>query len=210
MKLWLIAVPVTVVTLGIFAFTQLSGDYFTADVPIAVGTPTNESLQHSSKGKDDAVESMRQQVSLLTAQLNQLSSQMQALQSAPAADAKKGQQSDEVVSAEKARMEAIQKISAIDNTFLKEKTDPVWSRNVEYRLQNAFTKQDLTGHSVVNMECHSSLCKLVVAHDPNADVATFHTKLRDQISDVLTAGAIRPGNNGESIVYLAKDTSALL
>ncbi len=116
---------------------------------------------------------------------------------------------DEVAIAAKARADMLKQMNVIENNFQSQDVDPVWSQGAESSLQNAFANQDLSGHSLQNVECKSSLCKIDVVHQGDADVAGFRFKLRDQVSDVLPAGAIMPNGAGGSRVYLAADPSAL-
>lgn len=109
----------------------------------------------------------------------------------------------------KARQESLDQIMVIEDNFQAEMTDPDWSQTAESRLQNAFTGQGLAEHSLRNMECKTSLCRLDVVHQEGADMNEFRSSLRDQVSDILPAGAIRPGDKGGTVLYLAKDSASL-
>lgn len=152
------------------------------------------------------------QIDLLKAQLNQLkySEDDKLITSEQEPNSDKVQDAiDQQSLDEKVRNQALQQMAMIDENFNSQVMDPHWSQNAMSQLQNAFENQDLAGHDLLDMECKSSICKLNVIHANGADVSSFRQNLRDQVSDVFTAGAIHPGEDGGSVVYMATDSSSL-
>lgn len=152
------------------------------------------------------------QIDLLKAQIDQLkrSEDDKSIASEQKPESDEVQDSlDQQGLIEQASNQTLQQMSMIDENFNSQVMDPHWSQNAMSRLQNAFENQDLAGHDLLDMECKSSICKLNVTHANDADVSSFRQNLRDQVSDVFTAGAIHPGDGGGSVVYMATDSSSL-
>lgn len=107
-----------------------------------------------------------------------------------------------------AQLEIQQQMQALDNNFQAQDIDPSWSQATESRILDAFNNPELaSSHGIQNIECRGSLCKIDVVsqlEDGGAGAGGFHTKLREQISDILPVGAMQPNGSGGVTVYLAK------
>ena len=103
--------------------------------------------------------------------------------------------------------EMAKQMAIIAQTFEQQDFYSAWGQEAESRLQYAFSSQDLANHTIHSLECRTSLCKLEIT-SLNGTAGGFHEALRDQISDILPAGAMMPGENGVT-VFLARTPELL-
>ena len=103
--------------------------------------------------------------------------------------------------------EMAKQMAIINQTFEQQDFYSAWAQEAESRLQYAFSSQDLANHTIHSLECRTSLCKLEIT-SLNGTAGGFHEALRDQISDILPAGAMMPSENGVT-VFLAQTPELL-
>jgi hypothetical protein len=168
-------------------------------------------LTADSKDKaanDQALASMQEQLTELHEELIEL--QLDTDRNGSRHSVLSTESDDEPIIVSEAEQERImlEQMDAIENDFQSEEFDDDWSIMAEDRIIEVFDNPNLSSHYLQSMECRSSLCKLEVSHDQSADMTDFRFKLRDKITDILPAGAIRPGGKGVSVIYLAKDSNS--
>ena len=167
---------------------------------------------------------MSQQLQSLSSQVNMLKMQLETANRGGANNASNAQQDldmeksqpvvatmyDEAQRAAAAETAMTKQMAVIEERFQAQEIDPSWSQAIETRLQEAFLADSLNGHTIQSVECRSSLCKLdIVPQQEGGDPGGFHIALRDQVSDLLPAGAMHPNGNGGVTLFLSKDGNDL-
>ncbi len=185
---------------------------------VEVKTDTPQSVDVNSEN----ISKLGYQVQQLGLQLSMLSEKMEVLSSQASANntsvmVSAGNDSNQSLNLNntdrqyQAELEMQQQMQALENNFQAQDIDPSFSQTAESRILEAFNNPELSGtHGVQNIECRGSLCKLdVVSQSEEGSAGGFHEKLRDQISDILPAGAMQPNGSGGVTVYLAKSPEEL-
>lgn len=228
----------SMVSIALIALLIVIVTYFVASKPPGVdlnlseNTKTRDTEKSIMKAADqlyevlaeenaNAMSDIQKQILILTTQLDHLQSKLQGIQKSQSSTEQKSvngntlsNEGTDLNTAEQeaeARRETYEQITAINDNFQAEMTDPGWSTTAESRLQDAFDNQLLAEHHLQDMECRTSMCRLDILHQDGSNMTNFRHNLRDQVSDILPAGAIHPGDDGNStVVYLAKDSDSLV
>ena len=105
--------------------------------------------------------------------------------------------------------EEYQFFSQVENNFYSEPIDYSWSSSMTDRIESALNSEAASDLNIDYMECRSSMCRLEISTTGSSvDLEAFKLDFRDQLSDVLTSGAVQQDETGKMIVYLGRDNEA--
>jgi hypothetical protein len=97
----------------------------------------------------------------------------------------------------------------LEMTIAHEPVDNGWANEREGELTMALTEQAFAGSRLVDVSCHTSLCKIEVEHDGEDELMSFPEKLMSSDGVGRTGGAwgIESEVDGrwQTVVYVARD-----
>lgn len=118
----------------------------------------------------------------------------------------------EAISVEEEQDIAFAHIDAVNENFQSQEADPEWSAEALDALETALQSEELSGTSVVDMECRATLCRVEVEHRDPAEMMNFEMWLPEKLAPVLPRMTLeREELDGRTttIVYLARDGHSL-
>lgn len=151
---------------------------------------------------------LRDQVALLQKQLQESTIQAENTQtdnSLPPANTEHEQ--EQVISEEQARetarLAAEKRMSSLEDQIITEEEDIAWSTEIKSRIYDAFETMESTNHSVLGIDCGSTLCKLEVASGAE-DTEQIRSDLIPKIGEMMPQGIMHEvdqGNGQKKLVF---------
>lgn len=116
----------------------------------------------------------------------------------------------EDLSAERAQTSA--RFARIDDRLRGEMTDTRWAPSATAEIERAVLQTG--GSTLQEIQCGSTLCRAVIDHGPNVNIAEFELSFLERVGPTLPRSAMKHNGAGsrvtQSIVYLARDGHRLV
>ena len=101
-------------------------------------------------------------------------------------------------------------LNQMDQNFLSEVEDPRWKREAVDVIQRGLALDGLANSQAVDVDCRSSMCRLIVVHDDAAQVHKFLQVFQMAVSEVTPRMTMEqmPNDDGsvDTTIYLSRES----
>ncbi len=115
---------------------------------------------------------------------------------------------------QRALIDAEDHLYVVETSFQREDIDAEWAVDSEARLhavlasetlRQVLDSEELGGGYIDAVHCRSTMCRIVLLHDSEADLGEFRSSLVSQVSQLFLSGSMHRIDETRTTLYLARN-----